>query len=769
MADEATTVASASTTEGNHMEVQDQANPEISRRVERVDSSDVDSSSDSSTSSSSTSESSNKSDVDSSSSSDSSGSIYSDSEDSDATTGTAGTALGGIDAVASSTSASTSTSTTPMPVAAAVAGGGQQQQQLQSTVTQRPRCGPSPKWHDYFLHSKERISGSYNVPDAIEFVGQKHCCNGVLIYGTKISSEDYRTLLDGRTLEVSKRLHIIINSPHFHLFFFILHIKPKPWKEFFKEFLIFDEHTITTQFSDRIQDRRRSPPLKAFVEDCVTRLTEEDQDILFQLNLRLEDNEKIRIVSLVLRYGWDFVLNEIRVGGLNCYEDLQDLPLFTMTTEEFKTKYGVVDINNIIKRSTILYPLFVVPVSICGIIAYTIRVGATQSTLNQNHISSQWVLPSTNSGGCGGPGISSPITDNLTSHLSTPTLSWNHKEGDVSSIAGTIDKHPIYPVFDAVSVDDESTNIKIIAIGDSAVATSPVGVVIEYTTDSTASNKDQIHEGTELSPTMDCMFVATDTCIICNSTCWEYVDNTEIDIKTEDGNELVSEGEDTKEEATTGEENESNDRELTSSFLVWCVVLVCTVLSVLLSLTTESVDNDDYYLSDEEENDDEFNEFIAERKLILADAKNLKTLAVHYLHPEKPVDGVDATVFGRNYFGRASAPTEYDDDDNFMTTLSRVRDGLVVQDMEDERNAIMEDLKQLKTTADWYLHPEKPIVLSDATACGRNYFTRPSAPEYDDDEEDDMEEERYEIQAFKNIFGLQVPVFRQFLFLGEQE
>ena len=319
------------------MEVQDQVNPEISRRVERVDSSD------------------SSSDVDSSSSSDSSGSVYSDSEDSDATTGTAGTALGGIDAVASSTSASTSTTPPPMPVAAAVAGGGQQQQQLQSTVTQRPRCGPSPEWHDYFLHSKDRISGLYNVPDAIEFVGQKHCCNGVLIYGTKISSEDYRTLLDGRTLEVSKRLHIIINSPQFHLFFFILHIKPKPWKEFFKEFLIFDEHTITTQFSDRIQDRRRSPPLKAFVEDCVTRLTEEDQDILFQLNLRLEDNEKIRIVSLVLRYGWDFVLNEIRVGGLNCYEDLQELPLFNMTTEEFKTKYGVVDINDIIKRSTTPY------------------------------------------------------------------------------------------------------------------------------------------------------------------------------------------------------------------------------------------------------------------------------------------------------------------------------------------------------------------------------------------------------------------------------
>jgi pyridoxine 5'-phosphate synthase PdxJ len=125
-------------------------------------------------------------------------------------------------------------------------------------------------------------------------------------------------------------------------------------------------------------------------------------------------------------------------------------------------------------------------------------------------------------------------------------------------------------------------------------------------------------------------------------------------------------------------------------------------------------------------------EFIVERKLILADAKNLKTLAVHYLHPEKPVDVVDATVFGRNYFGRASAPTEYDDDDNYTTTLSRVRDGRVVQDMEDERSAIMEELKELKTTADWFLHPEKPVDVVDATVFGRNYFGRASAPnEYD--------------------------------------
>jgi len=123
-----------------------------------------------------------------------------------------------------------------------------------------------------------------------------------------------------------------------------------------------------------------------------------------------------------------------------------------------------------------------------------------------------------------------------------------------------------------------------------------------------------------------------------------------------------------------------------------------------------------------------------ERKSILADAKNLKKLAIDYLHPELPVVVTEPSLFGRNYFGRASAPAEYDDDENFLTTLSRVREGCVVQDMEDERSAIMEDLEQLKTTAEWFLHPGKPVVVSDATACGRNYFTRSSAPQYDDDE-----------------------------------
>ena len=88
-----------------------------------------------------------------------------------------------------------------------------------------------------------------------------------------------------------------------------------------------------------------------FVEHCVTRLTKEDQATLFLLHDTLKDEDKIRVLYLVLGYGWDFVLTEICVGDPNCYNDL---PLFNMTKEQFKTKY-VVDVNVIIQRSTTLY------------------------------------------------------------------------------------------------------------------------------------------------------------------------------------------------------------------------------------------------------------------------------------------------------------------------------------------------------------------------------------------------------------------------------
>merc|ERR1719343_555506 len=107
-----------------------------------------------------------------------------------------------------------------------------------------------------------------------------------------------------------------------------------------------------------------------------------------------------------------------------------------------------------------------------------------------------------------------------------------------------------------------------------------------------------------------------------------------------------------------------------------------------------------------------------ERDRILKEMKELKTAAEWYMHPEKPV-AVDATACGRNYFSRPSAP-EYDEDDM------------------DERDRILEEMKELKTTAEWYMHPEKPVAV-DSTACGRNYFSRPSAPEYDEDATEERE------------------------------
>jgi endonuclease V-like protein UPF0215 family len=114
-----------------------------------------------------------------------------------------------------------------------------------------------------------------------------------------------------------------------------------------------------------------------------------------------------------------------------------------------------------------------------------------------------------------------------------------------------------------------------------------------------------------------------------------------------------------------------------------------------------------------------------ERAQIMADLKALKQAALEYMHPELPAVTTDATACGRNYFGRASAP-EYE-------TLEEV----------EERSQIMADLKAFKKAAVEYLHPELPVEATDAAACGRNYFNRPSSalhyqmihtfPPHDDD------------------------------------
>ncbi len=109
--------------------------------------------------------------------------------------------------------------------------------------------------------------------------------------------------------------------------------------------------------------------------------------------------------------------------------------------------------------------------------------------------------------------------------------------------------------------------------------------------------------------------------------------------------------------------------------------------------------------------DAEFDEFLAERRRILADARALKTLSVAYLHPEAAVTTSDGAAFGRNYFNRVSAPDTEDDE------------------LADERAEVLAEAAALKKLAVDYMHPEVGVTSVDGAAFGRNYFNRASAPE----------------------------------------
>ena len=102
-----------------------------------------------------------------------------------------------------------------------------------------------------------------------------------------------------------------------------------------------------------------------------------------------------------------------------------------------------------------------------------------------------------------------------------------------------------------------------------------------------------------------------------------------------------------------------------------------------------------------------------ERAQILEETAMLKKYAEFYLHPERPVESTDATACGRNYFTRASAPEYYDKEEA------------------EERDLVLAEAAMLKQYATFYLHPEKPVETTDATACARNFFARASAPASD--------------------------------------
>merc|ERR1711957_886561 len=127
--------------------------------------------------------------------------------------------------------------------------------------------------------------------------------------------------------------------------------------------------------------------------------------------------------------------------------------------------------------------------------------------------------------------------------------------------------------------------------------------------------------------------------------------------------------------------------------------------AIVLSLTLDMTDTESEYSSSDESDDDEED---LERVLVLEEAEKLKTLAKAFLHPEAFVT-VNGTATARCYFDRNSANAQ----ENVEST--------------DDRNAIMEDMKDLRAAASFYLHPEHGVITTDSTTCGRNYFSRPSS------------------------------------------
>lgn len=103
----------------------------------------------------------------------------------------------------------------------------------------------------------------------------------------------------------------------------------------------------------------------------------------------------------------------------------------------------------------------------------------------------------------------------------------------------------------------------------------------------------------------------------------------------------------------------------------------------------------------------------AERDEVLEEVAELKRFAANFSHPEAKIE-VDAAAFGRNYFNRASAPQH----DNFEEA--------------EDRAAALADTSRLQSLAKDYAHPEAGVETTDVNACGRNYFTRPSAPQSED-------------------------------------
>ena len=159
-----------------------------------------------------------------------------------------------------------------------------------------------------------------------------------------------------------------------------------------------------------------------------------------------------------------------------------------------------------------------------------------------------------------------------------------------------------------------------------------------------------------------------------------------------------------------------------------------------------------------------------ERLLILEDAKQLKNLAVAFLHPEAPIKS-DEISKARCYFDRFSAPQQQSFEDtvyientledalnlkqlaiNYMhpeigiassnpLTCARCnfsRYSAIEQESveeSEERAVILDDAIKLRQAARQYLYPEEGVVTSYAPSYGRCYFSRYSAIEQESVEE----------------------------------
>jgi len=111
-----------------------------------------------------------------------------------------------------------------------------------------------------------------------------------------------------------------------------------------------------------------------------------------------------------------------------------------------------------------------------------------------------------------------------------------------------------------------------------------------------------------------------------------------------------------------------------------------------------------------------------------------KTQARNFLHPEDEVKVEDATLFGRNFFGREAAPVTMEEDD----------DG--------EHVLILADSEKLKEAAADYFQRERSVASVDPVALGRNFFNRPSAQKcVSEDEAEEMQHILADVVALREV------------------